>query len=149
GLPLQSVDADEWAAMARRLAQQVPPDELIARLPLARVRALPPSCPMLHFPHPWMGRCGGRAGSSREVDVCRLAPCYTGARPRKASRLWRVLYLLGLMLRARARRLPFALLPAEAHHGGPAGKPPWRLLPAIGVGGAAAALLACAVSAWS
>jgi len=87
-LPLGSVDVDEWAASAWRLARQVPPTELVARLSAARRRALPRTCPLLHYPHPWMPQLprsrGAGVGTQAVVatanipaqDMLLLAPVY-------------------------------------------------------------------------
>ncbi|CAE8604448.1 unnamed protein product [Polarella glacialis] len=74
-LPLGSLDADEWASKARQLAKQVPPEELLRRLPPAVRLALPSTSPLFHFPHPWMVSAGK---ASAEKDLSALAPIYRG-----------------------------------------------------------------------
>lgn len=76
GLPLDGLDADEWAALARQLMLQVPPERLLQQLPLQRRRQLPNTSPLLHYPHPWMRRGAAAASMAANGDLSQLAPVY-------------------------------------------------------------------------
>jgi len=84
-LPLADIDADEWASHTRRLMRQLPPEELLAHLPLEHWRALPVTSPVLHYPPPWAaGVDRAKACPAALVsgsDISRLAPIYSGVLP--------------------------------------------------------------------
>jgi len=84
GLPLDSLDVDEWAATAWSLAKRLPPDELLRRLPAPRRRALPATSPLMHFPHAWMPQARARAGAPSatlaDEELRASAPVYAPPR---------------------------------------------------------------------
>eukprot|EP00929_Paragymnodinium_shiwhaense_P119505 TRINITY_DN91417_c0_g1_i1.p1 TRINITY_DN91417_c0_g1~~TRINITY_DN91417_c0_g1_i1.p1 ORF type:complete len:424 (-),score=68.98 TRINITY_DN91417_c0_g1_i1:144-1415(-) len=72
------IDVDTWASHAWQLFRRLPPEELLARVPSQQVHALPPTSPMLHWPHPWLQ--GGALLDSKavsEMQVAQLAPIYS------------------------------------------------------------------------
>lgn len=88
GLELDSLDVDAWAAQTWKLAQKLPPEQLLRRLGR---RGLPRTSPMLHYPHPWMTKARGtveeakvrkRKGKAINIqeqaldEVTSLAPVY-------------------------------------------------------------------------
>jgi len=85
-LQLDRLDVDDWASEAWQLAQRLPPDKFVRRLPRKRRCALPSTSPLFHFPHPWMPRhswAGKWHGSSfRPItekaagSISQLAPVY-------------------------------------------------------------------------
>lgn len=70
-LPLQRLDAEAWVSLAGQLMQQVPPAELLKRLPPTRQLAIPANSPLRHYPHPW-----ARPGEPAVGELSRQAPVY-------------------------------------------------------------------------
>lgn len=94
GLPLASLDVDEWAELTWRLAQQVSPEDLIAGLPASRRCSLPPTSPLFYYPHVWMSGATSGASDPKVTapdDILRLAPIWwaKGASLTGSRSLWR------------------------------------------------------------
>merc|ERR1712014_372161 len=91
------LDVDDWAREARSLAQRLRPDELISRLPRHLQRALPPTSPLFHYPHPWMRSKADGFSAVQDMsprDASRVAPVYAnghGVPACGAHRSWRSL----------------------------------------------------------
>jgi len=89
-LPIAELDADDWASHTRRLMRRLPPEELLARLPLECWQALPVTSPVLHYPPPWASgvdmakACPAALVSG--ADMSRLAPIYSGVLPKSQPR---------------------------------------------------------------
>lgn len=101
GIQFADIKVDDWAMKARHLFWQLPPDELLAKLPRELRSALPSTSPLFHYPHPWM-----RDGVPPELaqDALReAAPIYTGASPSSGYGNARVLQWLFPSKRPRRR----------------------------------------------
>lgn len=93
-LPLQDLDADEWAGLARQLMSRVSPAVLMARLPRQQRANLPRTSPLFHYPHPWMKRLWARQVPS-SGEVLKLAPVYVKLPLQAAGAAWDLPWLLG------------------------------------------------------
>lgn len=83
-LPLDTLDMEDWVNRTRQLALQLPPEKFIARAGQhLQSSGLPPTSPLLHFPHPWM-RPGlqVRNGVTPTTVIGKPTPA-TGAKRRK------------------------------------------------------------------